>query len=324
MKTFLVIPTTRDLSFLAEWGDEFRDCHLVVVEDHPTQQLPTPKGNHQGVYHLTWKNIKQDFKKNEWIFSRHNAGLRCYGFWKAYQLGADSIVTIDDDCYPADKNFIATHITNLSLRAPTGWTTTYPHPDFVFTRGVPYTIRDKKPVVISHGLWTNKIDLDAQTQLKHPNINMPPYPPFLQFIPPGSFFPMCSMNLAFRREAAPLMYFPPMGSDPAGRPWGYDRFDDIWAGIFAKKIVDHLGWSITNGSPFVEHRKASDPHKNLKKEKGGLVINEDLWRRVNMVRLTSTTAARCYIELTQKISFPRGAYFTKLRSAMKIWAELFL
>jgi hypothetical protein len=322
-KTYLVIPTIRNLEFLSSWGEVFADCHLVVVEDGPKVGVKIPNNRFLSTHHYSWNDIDGEFKSDAWIFSRRNAGIRSYGFWKSYQLGAEWIITLDDDCYPVDPDFVSRHVQNLSLRAPTGWTATFPHPDYMFTRGIPYEIRNKQKVVVSHGLWTNKIDLDAQTEIHHPNLNLPSYPPFLQFIPKGVYFPMCSMNLAFHRIAVPMMYFPPMGSRPDGSPWGFDRFDDIWAGIFVKKICDHLGYSIANGSPFVEHRKASNVQKNLEKEKEGILFNEKMWQLVEAVSLTKHTPAACYLELAQKINFPKKPYFISLQKAMTIWASLF-
>ncbi|MBU1472173.1 hypothetical protein KKB64_00085 [Patescibacteria group bacterium] len=321
---FVVIPTIRSLAFLSSWKKEFSDCSLLIVEDHKDKQIETPCGAAKEVLHYDWRDIKKDFGKKEWIFSRHNAGIRSYGFWKAVTMGADIIVTLDDDCFPTGDGFIYNHLRNLSMAVPGRWVPTYPDPDFLYTRGIPYSIRKEKKVVISHGLWTNSIDLDAQTQLQHPHINLPLYPPVLQVIPSGAYFPLCSMNLAFAKEAAPIMYFPLMGKDPEGRPWGYDRFDDIWAGIFAKKIIDHLGLSAVSGSPFVEHKKASDPHKNLLKEKKGIAINEWLWKRADEVRLTKKTPADCYLELAINIRLPNKRYFNKLKEAMEIWANMFL
>lgn len=323
MNIFLVVPTIRSLSFLSEWKQQFSACSLVIVEDHPDVQIENPQTQFRNTFHYTWKDIQKDFGKTEWIISRKNAGIRSYGFWKAYQLGADIIITLDDDCFPVDAGFVAQHVANLAARAPQKWFGTFPHPDFVFTRGFPYTVRNKRKTVISHGLWSNKIDLDGVTEVKHPNVNISPYPPMREFIPEGAYFPMCSMNLAFTREAVPFMYFPLMGFDPQGKAWGYDRFDDIWAGLFAKKICDHLGLAVVNGSPFVEHRKASDPQNNVLKEKKGLVINETLWRNVDEVKLYGKTAAACYSELAEKIQFPKNTYFKKLREAMTIWSELF-
>lgn len=320
---FLVIPTIRNLDFLSEWNSLLSQTHLLIVEDHKDREISPPATGFLSVSHFSWKDIVADFGKDEWIFSRKNAGIRTYGFWKAYEAGADVIITLDDDCYPVDRDFVVQHLENLNTKAPEGWFPTFPDRRFVFTRGFPYGIRNKQRVVISHGLWTNKIDLDGITQKRYPDILMPPYPSLVQFVPPKQYFPMCSMNLAFSRDVVPLMYFPLMGFSPEGTRWGYDRFDDIWAGIFAKKICDHLGLSIINGSPFVEHRKASDADINIQKEKTGLVINESLWKSVDAVPLTKQTPAGCYKELAQKITLPKTEYFRSLRRAMEIWGNLF-
>jgi hypothetical protein len=83
------------------------------------------------------------------------------------------------------------------------------------------------------------------------------------------------------------MFFPMMGNDPQGNHWGFDRYDDIWAGIFSKKIMDHLGWSVVNGWPLVEHRKASMANVNVTKELSGMRMNEQLWQRVDGLRLSA-------------------------------------
>ncbi|MCH7951731.1 hypothetical protein IH980_03275 [Patescibacteria group bacterium] len=324
MSVFVVIPTIRDLAFLKSWKGEFRDCQIVIIEDREKKEIACPSVPAKAIHHFSWEDIHKDFGIDEWIFSRKNAGIRSYGFWKAYRMGADVVITLDDDCYPTGSSFVQTHLENLSVKAPRDWYPTYPDPKFMFTRGFPYKARDQTPVMISHGLWSGVVDLDAKTLVNFPKLNQNPYPPIRQFVPNGLYFPMSSMNLAFKREATPLMYFPLMGVGSDGTGWGYDRFDDIWAGLFAKKIVDHLGWSIVSGSPFVHHKGASDRFQNIQKEKDGLVVNEWLWRRVDSMELTRRTAARCYLELAEKIRFPKQRYFRKLREAMLIWAKLFL
>lgn len=323
LNIFIVIPTIRNLDVFYEWQDILSNCHLIIVEDRPEPQVKIPNIKAKSIIHYCWSDIKKDFGTDEWIFSRRNAGIRNYGFWKAYQTGADIIITLDDDCYPVDRDWVRQHVSNLGYRAPASWQTTYPHPAYLYTRGFPYSVRDKYPTVISHGLWSGALDQDAKTEVVTGKLNQPAYPPIRSLIPVGYFFPMSSMNLAFRREITPAMFFPMMGYDPDGHPWGFDRYDDIWAGIFAKKICDHLNLAVISGSPFVEHRKASDPAANLGKEKTGLVANEYLWQRVAAVRLTKSSPVTCYQELARKTEFPRTKYFIKLRRAMLIWSSLF-
>lgn len=323
LSVFLIIPTIRSLDFLEHWGEEFEDCEIIIVEDHKKKELSPPPIPSKAIHHFTWKDIHNDFGDRDWIFPRKNAGIRSYGFWKAFQMGADVVITLDDDCYPSGSSFVQNHLENLSVKAPSSWFPTYPDPKFIFTRGFPYKVRGRIPVMISHGLWSGVIDLDAKTLVKFPRLEQSPYPPIRQFVPKSLYFPMCSMNLALKREAIPLMYFPLMGETKDGAQWGYDRFDDIWAGIFAKKIADHLGWAVVNGSPFVYHRAVSDRHKNVRREASGLAVNEWLWKRVDNVRLSKRVPSRCYIELAEKIRFPNQRYFQKLREAMITWARIF-
>jgi len=321
---FVVIPTIRNLDFLKSWKNEFKNCHLIVVEDKGNKEVSTKNLKFASVSHFCHKDIEKDFGKDSWIFPRKNAGIRSYGFWKAYQLGAEVIITLDDDCCPAENNFVQKHLQNLEQKMPIDWQPTYPNPKWIYTRGFPYSNRNKYPTMVSHGLWSGALDLDAKTEMKLPRLlREKKYPPIRQIIPFNYFYPLCSMNLAFKREVAPLMFFPMMGQKPDGSGWPYNRYDDIWAGLFSKKIMDHLELGVINGSPFVEHRKASKPKDNYQKELAGMKINEILWKRVGEVKLTKKTPKTCYIELAEKIKFPNSKYFQQLKEAMIIWANLF-
>src|SRR4030043_72838 len=123
MKIFIVIPTIRDLSFLKSWKDEFRDCKLMIIEDRAKKTINIPSVPAKQILHFCWEDIRKDFTKDEWIFSRKNAGIRSYGFWKAYKLGADVIITLDDDCYPVERDLVQKHLDNLQFKAPTNWQT---------------------------------------------------------------------------------------------------------------------------------------------------------------------------------------------------------
>jgi len=324
LKIAVVIPTIRDLNFLKAWKSEFKDCIGIIIEDRPKKQINSVKKYFKQVFHYSWQEIEQELGDRSWIISRKNAGIRNFGFLKAYQLGADVTITIDDDCYPIKgQDFLKSHLKNLSLSAPIDWFPTYPHRKYYPTRGFPYFARDKKEVVISHGLWSNILDFDAKTHLKYPELRIPVLNSnLMEFIPKDYFFPMCSMNLAFKTKVTPIMYFPPMGYDNNGKHWGYDRFDDIWAGIFAKKIVDHLGYAVVNGSPFVEHKKASNVNENLKKEAKGIEINEILYKKIKNVKLATNNIKKSYLELINNVQFPKEEYFSKLKKAIKIWVKI--
>lgn len=320
---FIVIPTIRDLEFLKDWKDQFRDATIVICEDRPKKSVKIPEVGKK-VYHYSWREIDKDLGNDGWIIPRKVSGIRNYGFIQAYRLGADVIITLDDDCFPIPgHNLIEGHLRNLSLRVPKNWTNTYPDVRHMYTRGMPYLNRSEAPVMLSHGLWTNVLDHDGPTHLQHLKFKAEFAEHFLQIIPQGAYFPMCSMNLAFRREITPIMYFPLMGEDNQGNKWGYDRFDDIWAGIFAKKIMDHLSYAAINGSPFVEHRKASDPFKNLQKEAKGIEVNEEVWKNVSDLTLTSKNMKSSYRRIAKNLSFKNTEYGLSLKKAMNIWLDLF-
>jgi reversibly glycosylated polypeptide/UDP-arabinopyranose mutase len=164
VKAVLVVPTIRDLSFLAEWRPQLQGCRVVVCEDRPSRTLDLPAGIQGSVY--SWEEIEGELGDAAWIIARKNASIRSFGFWKAWQQAPDMIVTLDDDCFPVSEDFLATHWHNLQKRVTLGWEQTAPF----FTRGFPYLIRDEARVVLSHGLWLGVPDLDAPTQLAGPKL----------------------------------------------------------------------------------------------------------------------------------------------------------
>lgn len=306
----VVIPTVRDLGFLEAWGDEFRGCRVIVCEDRPERELAVPEG--WLIEHYAWEEIDRELGAQAWIIPRRNAAIRNFGYWKAWQAGAEFILTIDDDCFPASRPFLAAHVANLERRVTLGWhrVTSF------YTRGFPYRIRNRAQVVVSHGLWEGIPDLDAPTQLLHGDLRLA-RPQEIEVIPRGSYFPMSGMNLAFRADFAPAMWFPLMGRDSP-----FDRFDDIWAGVLAKRVADHLELAMVSGLPTVEHRRASDVFVNLKKEAAGIEANETFWRAVDAVRLQATSVIGAYRELAERLPLD-GPYFERLKRGMLTWLELF-
>jgi len=319
MKTTIVVPTIREKNmqdFLAAWGGAFADAHVIIVEDNPTRTFNL--GHRPNVTHYAWEDIERDLGSASWIIPRRTDCVRSYGYFKAYQTQPDMLVTLDDDCYPpADggQNFLAKHWERLQGTGNAeAWRSTGIG---VIPRGVPYYNRIRQwPVVLNHGLWTRVIDYDSPTQLlqsrapgefRYEN----------QTIPAGMYFPLCGMNVALRPEVIPAFYFMLMGRD-----YAYDRYGDIWAGLFVKKICDHLGKAVNSGDPAVEHQRASNVWANLRKEAPTLETNEALWAAIDRVVLTQTTFGACYTELADQLELV-GEYWSKLRNAMRAWAELF-
>jgi hypothetical protein len=318
----VVVPTIREQSinsFLTAWEKEFSGLEIIVVEDNPQKSFKLP----QWIQHYSWEDIESELGKNSWIIPRRSAAVRSYGFIKAWQKGSTYILTLDDDCLP-EKNYKNGFMKDILTSLKKEWESDYwwnTLENQIYPRGYPYELRNKKqPTMVHHGLWSNIPDLDGITQKKYPELRTKPFKK-VEKVPHGKYFPMCSMNLAFRREILPAMYFLLMGKDKNENKWPYDRFDDIWAGIFIKKICDHLGYAITSGAPSVKHSRASNTDVNIEKEKTGIPVNEWLWREVEDIRLTSNTIEGCYLEIAKELG-KKGGYWNKLSTAMEIWISL--
>lgn len=232
------------------------DKHGIVFVEVLDGETPTVNG-------LSMEDVMGEYKDCLFNF---NAGIRNLGFaFVAKHLDdVEYIITLDDDETPIGDP-IQDHIDALSRRVPISWISTAVDD---YTRGFPYAIREEAEVVLSHGVWEGVADWDAPSTLvlgaRRP----------IEFykgpIPKGIYYPMCSMNLAFKRKMLPYIYH---------APWtlGVNRFDDIFAGITSKRVMDEKGWAAVTGYARVEHDRASNTFKNLVDEGPGIGLNESFY-----------------------------------------------
>jgi hypothetical protein len=316
MKATVVVPTARQASlteFLEAWEAELADATIIVVEDNPEPTFSLAGDN---VRHVAWCDAERSLGDAAWVIPRGTGCVRSFGCWLAWQERPDMIVALDDDTRPdpAYPGFLETHWARLQVTADPAWVSTL---DAASPRGLPYYCMERTgAAVLNHGLWTGVPDFDAATQLVASRIEISGEWSD-QTIPRGRYFPMCSMNLAWRPEFTVAMYFMLMGPD-----YAYDRFGDIWGGVIAKRIADHLGFAVNSGSPGILHERASNVFTNLAKESRGLGVNETLWRAVDSVVLTEESVPSAYAQLADRLPLD-GEYFAKLRRAMRTWAALF-
>lgn len=345
----LVIPTNRPESlqaFFDAWGDCGGWDKVIVVYDGSDFTKVNPLTEIDEMYAVfDWQQIDQSLGDRAWIISRKDSAIRSFGFLAAWHMGADYVLTLDDDCFPSclfgghdHNNFFAAHIANMQN-----------HPVWVpsagyRTRGLPYANLGYIQSVVNVGLWHNVQDWDsiqAMTQLakdgeeyrrncRHNGYTVGNTQSQTiwfgrqgnDIIPAGQLTPLCGMNLCFHRDAIPLMYFPLMGENSP-----YARFDDIWAGIIAKKIMDHLGWRMSVGEPHVEHKRASDPFKNLVKEAPGIAANEWFWEKIWGINLDgNATVDDCLLEMGLQLQneLHNISYLAQLGAALDVWRNLFI
>jgi hypothetical protein len=316
MEVAVVVPSAREASlgkFLEAWRHELADATIFVVEDGPERTFSTAGEN---VRHFAWCDIEQQLGDGAWVIPRGSGCVRSFGCWAAYRTGPDMIVALDDDVrpHPAHPGFLEAHWARLQSAQDPAWVSTL---DVARPRGMPYfeSSREVLPV-INHGLWSGVPDFDAATQLVASRVHIPAHWSD-QTIPRGSYYPMCSMNVAWRAEFTPAMYFLLMGPN-----YPFDRFGDIWGGVLAKRVADHLGFAVNSGSPAVLHERASNVFSNLAKESRGLAVNEQFWQAVDSVVLTADTVPGSYAELAERMPLDQPE-FVEMRRAMSAWANLF-
>lgn len=275
-------------------------------------------------------------ERREWFKSRFGAAYRRYeslvpkrchaetsfGFLVAYEEKADVTLELDDDVN-ITKDLVEKHVKNLTseegvtVHAKGKWYNTMENlvlnsNSIIYPRGHPYNSETRQgdyswverggECALNMGLWLQHPDLDALTLVYHNGLNgkcdirSKACKREKVIVGEGTYFAACSMNTSFRTQVIPAFYQLYMNTQ------GIDRFDDIWSGLFLKKINDHLGQRMCLGKPLGVHAKRSrDVFKDLQKELNGIIINEKLWRIVDKAALSSKSYADCYIELADHL-----------------------
>jgi hypothetical protein len=245
------------------------DVHVVV--DGPVAD-PYMKGSAAKFY--SWDEIP------EWI-PRKTDMIRSWGIYQAWKADSKYTLTLDDDVLPRGDIFEAYEEVFdagavCSRYLDVGALTTFPGQ----LRGFPFRDRNLAEVAVQYGGWDGVLDYDAPTQLAKTPHGHHLFQKMVLPVPRGVPVTTCIMNAAWRTKYAPIMWQLPLFQ---GR---YNRFGDIWSGLFQKKVLDALGKvMVINGKASVAHKRASDPHQNLLKERPGIPVNEKVWDRIGEIPL---------------------------------------
>jgi hypothetical protein len=277
-----------------------------------------------------------------------------FGFLVAYEEGADVILELDDDCFRvSNSSLIEEHLNSLLsdggyiVSSSSKWYNAIENlvlnNDFiVFPRGHPYAPETRierynwkktnnRKCILNMGLWVGHPDLDALTILYNGgldgrcSIKSIGLKRDKVIVDNGTYFAICSMNTSFQRKIVPAFYQLYM------KAMGIDRFDDIWSGIFIKKIADHLGDRICLGKPPVYHDKRSrSTFRDLKAELEGMIMNEVLWKIIDSLELKGKDYFDCYLEMADGIERNIERFSEKVHrdfislqvEKMKLWLEV--
>lgn len=273
-----------------------------------------------------------------------------FGFLVAVEEGADFIIELDDDVLI--KGLIGGHKSNLfedtgeTVYSTSKWYNTM---DLLvlssdgryFPRGHPYAVETRVEdyrwhkrggrCVLNMGHWLGNPDLDALTILYNGGLDGrcdvigKGIKKEKVIVGRGTYFAVCSMNTSFVPKVVPAFYQLYMNI------MGIDRFDDIWSGLFLKRIADYLGDSVCIGKPVgVHQKKPRNTFNDLRKELDGMIINEWLWKVVDESDLSGSNYADCYLSLVEvlksKVNGVNNEVFKKFLSIqldkMRLWVEI--
>lgn len=296
MTVAVIVPTIRPKLF----ADEFLPAWIEQFKEHRVHLFNVVDGDTPEVHYIDFGGSAKPTQIQTnglptCIYNRTDA-VRNLGFLVAKKLiDPDIYISLDDDVLPAFDT-IGAHKNALSEAVQMDWLNTATS---YRMRGLPYRLPIKQ-VFLSHGTWLGVPDFDAIQQLQYPDVQ--DVDTLRQVVPKGVYFPVCAMNMAFRKDLLPYIYQAPMGvrlNDDGLIV--YDRFADIWGGITAKYAIDNIleGAAVT-GFAKVVHKRASDVYTNLKKEAPAMELNETFYKHVQTFFHADMLTGSDYLDLYRK------------------------
>jgi hypothetical protein len=223
-------------------------------------------------------------------------GRRVFGYLKALEEGCQVMVSIDDDNFPAEDNFIGRHlVTGTSWTQPVIKEATQFHnvceylklepQRSVFPRGFPFHLRGhvnapqlvaapaKATIGVTEGLWLDEPDIDATTWINGKVKGVGYTGPDLFVLEQATWSPVNTQNTSVVRELIPAFVFVTMAWPvPGGK---LDRYGDIWGGYFLLSLMQGTKYHLAFGRPLVEHRR--NPHNyvdDLRYEFWGMILTD--------------------------------------------------
>ncbi len=253
---------------------------------------------------------------------------RNIGYLRAWESGADVLISIDDDNYCRDdSDFIGAHDVVGSPAGEAGASDVAGGADWlnicafldgpdetIYARGFPYDARGtadatlspldgsiaEQVVAVNAGLWLDDPDVDAITRLAlRPRCDAARAGAVV--LAPQTWTPVNTQNTALHRAAIPSYYYVRMGFPLRGMR--IDRFGDIWSGYFLQACARALGEVVRVGDPVADHhRQTHNLFLDLHQELAGIVLTEDLVPWLRELRITGSDYAEAYEALAESIA----------------------
>ena len=273
---------------------------------------------------------------------------RNIGILKAFEDGARVIVTVDDDNWILNQDFVTHHnIVGSVIELPTyesssGWFNVCSVLEErngirFYHRGYPIKMRwteenaflsvarIRAPVAVNAGLWLDDPDVDALTRLYHQPVvvSIKEGTPDTFALHPGTWCPFNSQNTALTRETIPAYFLSPY----------VGRYDDIWASYVVTRIAEHLKHVVAFGKPLVwQRRNEHDLWKDFDAERNGMILTDDFCQALRAIGLRGAEFHECFGEVIEGLEcLWKGSslcasllqWRTQFLDGLRIWHEVF-
>ncbi len=362
MKTTIITTTIYVPQALEKYGQNakfygHRDLSFVVIGDRKTPAgtrafCERISANYYPCEYLSIADQEECYRDKYPALWKHlpfnSIQRRNFGLLKAWEDGADIIITVDDDNWMLNHDFVALHgIVGQAPELPavessSGWFNVCSvleeaHGTPFYHRGFPRGERWKEAqnfvatapirrrVAVNAGLWLDDPDIDAMTRLERPIVVKGVRPGYERFVlQPGTWCPFNSQNTALLREAIPAYFVSPC----------VGRYDDIWPSYMVVRIAQHLGDVIAYGQPLLRQKR--NEHvlwKDLDNERIGMLLTDEYCAALREVTLTGATYSECFGELAGKLRaawVPGNSWTDAMKAAregllegMQVWHGVF-
>jgi hypothetical protein len=307
--------------------EDYYPCHYL---DIPAQERYLDR------FPKLWEHLRFD------SIQRRNIGML-----HAYESGADVVITIDDDNFVMNQDFVGLHgIVGGRAALPayvstSGWfnvcSALRADDDVCFYhRGYPQKQRwmeaaqfqskfscDRR-VAVNAGFWLDNPDIDALTRMERQIVVRGFKHGFdTRFcLFPGTWSPFNSQNTAIMRDVVPAYFLSPY----------IGRYDDIWASYIVMRIAQHLGDVVAFGEPLVrQERNPHDLWRDLDVERNGMILTDDFCEALRAISLKGSSYDECFAEIVSELpklwlegskwTDSQKEWRTKLIEGMEIWHE---
>lgn len=348
LKIGLITTTINTPSILKDYAENFKkfnwkDVTFIIAGDKKTPPLYDfcSKLSEEYGYPAMYLGLEEQKAISQELYDYIPFNVlmrRNFAILEAYRMGADMIITIDDDNYVRpNSNYLGSHsiVANAShpdkinvVKSENGWVNVCRslqerNNKLFYHRGFPTnqrregkitaSIKENPNIVVNAGLWLEAPDTDAMTWLDQGELDVHKFDDTmwgssfaLDF---GTWCPFNTQNTALNRKCIPAYFL----NHPQ------KRYDDIWASFIVKKIADHLGDLVAFGEPVIIQKR--NPHSyinDLKNEMDGMERTPGLIQELNSIELTRTSYKECAYELMDKLS----DNFSDVKTGYKHWLNV--